>query len=145
MPSLSRALFTHTVYQIGRPYSLPNKMPSSPASLTSLVFPNSNYLLFSDSLSSLQALLDPFASNPLTRLTFIVLSTLFSINSTVTFIWIPGHIDLPEHDSVDQAAKNATLLPQITDTRSPPPHLPSLKSSTGPTTRILGMISGTHK
>ena len=30
-------------------------------------------------------------------------------------MWIPGHIGLPEHDAVDHAAREATLLPQISD------------------------------
>ena len=36
--------------------------------------------------------------------------------SPATFIWIPGgHVDFSEHDAVDQAAKQASKFPKITD------------------------------
>ena len=82
--------------------------------------PKSNFLLFSDSLSSLQAIQDPYSHNPLTQLIYTTLLTLTSNQSSVTLFWIPGHIDLPEHDAVDQAAKSATSLPKITDPRLSP-------------------------
>ena len=82
--------------------------------------PQSKFLLLSDSLSSLQSILDPFSLNPLTQLIHITLYTLSSIQTSVTFVWIPGHIDLPEHDAVDLAAKSASASPKITDPRPSP-------------------------
>lgn len=77
--------------------------------------PNSQFLLLTDSLSSLHSLTDPYSSNPLVQRIQLTLLTLSSINSHVTFGWIPGHIDFPKHDAVDRAAKQATSLPHITD------------------------------
>lgn len=81
--------------------------------------PHGKYLLLTDSLSSLHSLLDTYSPNPLTQRIHLTLSTLASINTEVTFIWIPGHINLPEHDAVDAAAKLATKFPKITDPIAP--------------------------
>ena len=77
--------------------------------------PNSNFLLLTDSLSSLQSLTDPYSSKPLVQRIHLTLLTLNSINSEITFVWIPGHVGLAEHDAVDSAAKQALLFPQVTD------------------------------
>ena len=76
--------------------------------------PNSKYILLTDSLASLQSLTDPYHPNPLIQKIFITLSALNTDKTAVTFVWIPGHIDFPEHDAVDLAAKQATCLPSIT-------------------------------
>ena len=88
-------------------------------SCLTLLPPSSNFLLLTDSLSSLHAISDPESPNPLVQLIQITLSSLTSIKSTVVFVWVPGHIDLPEHDAVDLAAKNTLSFPKITDPRSP--------------------------
>lgn len=77
--------------------------------------PNTKYLLLTDSLSSLHSLLDLYSTNPLIQRIHLTLLSLTSTNSQITFLWIPGHIDLPEHDAVDEAAKLATKFPKITD------------------------------
>lgn len=77
--------------------------------------PNHRYLILSDSLSSLLSLQDTHSSNPITQRIHILLHTLSSNNSTVLFIWIPGHINHPDHDIVDRAAKDSTTHPKITD------------------------------
>ena len=77
--------------------------------------PNNKYILLTDSLSSLYSLLDLSSTNPLTQRIHVALSSIASIDSCITFIWIPGHIGLPEHDAVDRAAKQATYFPRITD------------------------------
>ena len=38
-----------------------------------------------------------------------------SISILVTSSWIPGHINLPDHDVVDHAVKQSLLSPSITD------------------------------
>ena len=58
---------------------------------------------------------DPYNSNPLIRKILFTLSTLHSINSNITFIWVPGRIGFPEHDKVDSAAKRTTAFPTITE------------------------------
>ena len=77
--------------------------------------PNNKFLLLTDSLSSLHSLTDPYTTNPLTQRIRLTLLSLNSINSHITFIWIPGHIGLHEHDAVDRAAKQATFFPKVTD------------------------------
>jgi len=83
-------------------------------------------------------------TNPITQLIHIVLRTLFTIQSSVIFIWIPGHIGHPQHDRVDQAAQEATRFPKSrtllplyytilkpsTVTESWPPGITSGKTST---------------
>ena len=88
--------------------------------------PPQKYLLLTDSLSSLQSLQDPFPTNPLIQRIQLSLLSLSSINSSVTFAWIPGHVGFSKHDLVDQAAKQATSLPKISDSiLSPAPDLKS--------------------
>ena len=77
--------------------------------------PNRQFLLLTDSLSSLHSITDPYSTNPLVQRIQLSIHTLSSIGSHVTFGWIPGHIGFPEHDAVDKAAKQATLFPHITD------------------------------
>ena len=45
-----------------------------------------------------------------------ILLLILSSNITFSFIWFPGHIDLLDHDAVDQAAKNSILSPKIINT-----------------------------
>jgi len=77
--------------------------------------PNSKHLLLTDSLSALHLLTDPYKSNPLIQRILLTLSTLYSINSNITFIWVPSHIGFSKHDKADSAAKQATTFPTITD------------------------------
>lgn len=80
-----------------------------------------NYILLTDSLSSLQSLTNPFSTNPIVQRIYLTLLTIKSINSNVTFVWIPGHIGFRPHDAVDEAAKKATSSPKITDPTLTPP------------------------
>ena len=77
--------------------------------------PQTNYILLTDSLSSLQALSDLFSSNPIIQRIHLALFTIYSIKSHITFIWIPSHINFSPHDAVDKAAKEATSFSKITD------------------------------
>jgi len=82
--------------------------------------PRDNYLLLTDSLSSLQSLRNTASTNAITQRIHIVLQTLSTIQSSVIFIWIPGHTGHPQHDRVDQAAKEATLFLKISDSTPAP-------------------------
>jgi len=77
--------------------------------------PRHNYWILTDSLSSLQSIRDPESTNFITQRIHIVLQTLSTIQSSVFFIWIPGHIGHLQHNRVDQAAKEATRFPKISD------------------------------
>ena len=77
--------------------------------------PNGKFILLSDSLSSLRLIVDPYNANPLIQRIHLILHSLNPINTRVTFIWLPGHINLIEHDTVDLAAKQASSLQIITD------------------------------
>ena len=81
-----------------------------------LHLPSQNkYLILTDSLSSLKSISDPYSSNPITQRILLVLHTLTATKISIVFMWIPGHIDFPDHDLIDRAAKQATSLPKITD------------------------------
>ena len=80
----------------------------------SLLPPPHKFLLLSDSLSSLQAMQDPYSPNPIVQRIHVLLHSLSSSLSSFTFLWIPGHIDLPQHDAVDLAAKQSLLFTTIT-------------------------------
>jgi len=74
----------------------------------------------SDSHSSFSSLKDPSISHPISQCIQITLYTLHLQSTQLTFIWIPGHTDIAEHDLLDSAAKQATNHPKITY----PTHLP---------------------
>jgi len=80
-----------------------------------LLPPHGRFLLLTDSFSSLHSLSNRLSTNPRIQRIRLTLHSLHSIDSRITFIWIPGHIGFPEHDAVDKAAKQATFLPKITD------------------------------
>jgi len=80
-----------------------------------LLPPPHKSLLLSDSLSSLQAMQDPHSPNPIGQRILILLHSLPSSSSSCAFLWILGHINLPDHDAVDFAAKQSLLLAKITD------------------------------
>ena len=77
-------------------------------------------LILSDSLSSLFAIQDLQSSNPIVQRIHVLINSLSSSSISISFLWIPGHIDLKEHDAVDLAAKQSLLFPTITDA-SPSP------------------------
>jgi len=73
------------------------------------------FLLLSDSLSSCPAMQDPHSPNPIVQRILILLHSLPSSSSSCAFLWIPGHINLPDHDAVNFAAKQSLLFTKITD------------------------------
>ena len=64
---------------------------------------------------------DSYSSNPLVQRIHILLHTLSSSSITVSFLWIPGLINLPDHDIVDTAAKASLQLPKISDSLASAP------------------------
>jgi len=71
----------------------------------SLLPPPHKFLLLSDSLSSIQAMQDPHSPNPIVQRILILHHSLSSSSSSCAFLWIPGHINLPDHDAVNFVAK----------------------------------------
>ena len=79
-----------------------------------------HWLSLSLHFTSLHSLSNRISTNPFIQRIHSTLLSLHSIDSQITFIWVPGHIGFPEHDAVDKAAKPATSLPKMTDyTRLP--------------------------
>ena len=70
-----------------------------------------DYLLFSDSLSALQSIADPYTSHRIILLILLQLHSLSATPKNMTIIWIPIHI--PGNERVDQTANEAILLPRV--------------------------------
>jgi len=68
----------------------------------------------------LHSLSNHFSANPLIQRIHLTLYSLHSIDSQITFTWIPGHIGFFEHDAVDKAAKQVTSSPKTTDIPASP-------------------------
>jgi len=78
-------------------------------------FPPLKFLILSDSLSSLLVIQDFHSTNPIVQWIHILIHSLTSSLSSISILWIPGHIDLEEHDAVHRAAKQSLLSPTIHD------------------------------
>jgi len=89
-------------------------------SYLTLLTPHSKFFLLNDSLSSLKAMQDSYSSNPIVQRIHILLHTLSSSSITVSFRWIPGHINHTDHDMVDTATKESLQLLKISDSSAPP-------------------------
>ena len=76
------------------------------------------FLIFSDSLSLLQALDNSKTENPLIRLAIEEYTHLVDANKTVIFCWVPSHIGIEGNEKADNAAKLALGL-EITDFKIP--------------------------
>jgi len=81
----------------------------------SLLPPPHKFLLLPDALCSLQAMQVPHSPNPIVQRILILLHSLSSSSSSCAFLWIPGHINPPDHDAVDFAAKQSLLFTKITE------------------------------
>jgi len=75
--------------------------------------PHGRFSRLTDSLSSLHSLSNRISTNPLIQRVHLIVHSLHSIDSQITFISIPGHIGFPEHNAVDKTAKQATSSPKI--------------------------------
>ena len=118
--SINGNIISHRIHNIASIHTAELMAIFACISQISQLPPNNNFLLLTDSLTSLHSLTDPYSTNPLVQRIHLTLLTLNSINSNITFVWIPGHIGLPEHDAVDRAAKQALLFSQLTDNTPAP-------------------------
>ena len=76
------------------------------------------FILFSDSLSSLQAIGGSDLSNPTVLTVIERYNDLLSCGKTLIFCWIPSHIGIPGNERADLAAKSALDLP-VSDIKVP--------------------------
>ena len=70
----------------------------------------SNLVLYTDSLSALQALLNPVKANGVVH-KILNLIELLSRNCRLCFVWIPGHAGIKGNEKVDHLAKSALQQP----------------------------------
>ncbi len=70
-----------------------------------------NYVVFSDSKSSLQALQNLWSNHPLVRRVLDLHSLLCRLNKNVVFCWLPSHVGIRGNEAADRAAKEALTLP----------------------------------
>jgi len=77
-----------------------------------------NFIIFSDSMSSLQALNGFKLELNLIQKLLKDYSHLTAIGKTVMLCWIPSHVNIPGNEKADCAAKSALSHP-ITNTRFP--------------------------
>ena len=66
-----------------------------------------NYMVCSDSKSSLQALQDLWTNNPLVRRIIELNSQIHNKRKNVIFLWLPSHVGIRGNEAADQAAKDA--------------------------------------
>jgi len=74
------------------------------------LYPNNKYIIFTDSLSSLQSIQSSSPNNPLATNIQSDLHTLL-VQTTITLCWVPSHIGIPGNEQADKAAKKALTLP----------------------------------
>ena len=66
-----------------------------------------NYIIFSDSKSSLQALQDQQTSNPLVCTALELHTALCDEHKNIMFCWLPSHIGIRGNEAADRAVKGA--------------------------------------
>ena len=70
---------------------------------------SSKFLILSDSLSSLTSLKNLYSKNPIIQRIQLLLHACISSNILIQFLWIPSHSNISGNDTVDSAAKSATM------------------------------------
>ena len=70
---------------------------------------DSNFVVFSDSLSALQSICDIFSRHPLVQEIHVFLRLLHNKNITVGFCWVPSHVDIEGNMRADERARDAAL------------------------------------
>lgn len=74
------------------------------------------YLIISDSISSLQALQNPFSENALIQDILLLLMRIKQKNKVVNFLWVPSHVGIFGNEMADQLAKEATTCQEYLET-----------------------------
>ena len=72
---------------------------------------HNNYIVFSDSKSSLQALQNLWSHHPLVCRVLDTHTELCQDNKNIIFCWIPSHVGIRGNEAADRAAKDALDLP----------------------------------
>ena len=78
------------------------------------VFSRKSFVIFSDSLSVLQAIESQESKNPLVNRVLQTCQKISSNGKFITFCWIPSHRDITGNEHADRAAKDALLKAQPT-------------------------------
>ena len=66
-----------------------------------------SFVIFSDSMSVLQAIENQESKNPLVNRVLLTCQRILSGNKYITFCWIPSHRDIRGNEDADRAAKDA--------------------------------------
>ena len=77
--------------------------------------PKYDFILLTDSLTSLQAHFDPYSNHSIIQRIFLDLSSSFLTNTPITFLWTPSQVAVVGNDSGDPFGKTATTLLKITN------------------------------
>ena len=74
--------------------------------------PNQNFLILSDSKSSLQSIKDIYSMNPLVKQIQNLLIRIANNNKQVRLCWVPAHVNIPGNEAADKLAKEGALSAQ---------------------------------
>ena len=78
-----------------------------------------SFVIFSDSMSVLQAIESQESKNPLVNRVLQVCQEILSNGKCITFCWIPSHRDITGNEHADRAAKDALSKAQPTHFKLP--------------------------
>ena len=69
------------------------------------------FLILTDSLSSLQTLKQPNSQNPIGQQILQVIKSINTMDKSVCFMWVPGHVGIAGNEKADELAKSAICKP----------------------------------